>query len=246
MLDLRPEDIFHKSILHRLLMEIVDQPLLAQALAFKDGTCAAMLGYLDRFSVDLGFDTVKDADEVELRKIFHQVFNQMGFPVTLEFDKVLFFQLRYPGSPGKRSTLKVSASNLKVKANQYKVQYFPEIDRLINSQTIETMFANKLVAVTDRYTQHRTIAGRDLYDVHHFFVQGYAYHGAVIQERTGLDPAEYFARLLEFIKTHVNQTLINEDLNLLLPNRQFQSIRKILIPETLALLSGEIMRLGKQ
>ncbi len=246
MLDLRPEDIFHKSILHRLLIEIVDQPLLAQALAFKGGTCAAMLGYLDRFSVDLDFDTIKDADEVEVRKIFHQVFDQMGFPVTLEFDQVLFFQLRYPGGPGKRSTLKVSASDLKVNANQYKVQYFPEIDRLINSQTIETMFANKLVAVTDRYTQHKTITGRDLYDVHHFFVQGYAYHGAVIQERTGLEPAEYFARLLEFIKTHVNQTLINEDLNSLLPNRQFQKIRKILIPETLALLSGEVTRLGNQ
>ncbi len=40
MLDLRPEDIIHKSHLHRLLMEIVDQPLMAQTLAFKGGTCA--------------------------------------------------------------------------------------------------------------------------------------------------------------------------------------------------------------
>ena len=58
MLDLRPEDILHKSNLHRLLMEVVDQPVLAQSLAFKGGTCAAMLGYLDRFSVDLDFDLV--------------------------------------------------------------------------------------------------------------------------------------------------------------------------------------------
>ena len=159
MLDLRPEDIIHKSYLHRLLMEIVDQPQLAQTLAFKGGTCAAMLGYLDRFSVDLDFDVLKDADEAALRKIFHQVFSQLGFSVTLEFDKALFFQLRYPSSPGKRNTLKVSASNVRVKSNQYKVQYFPEIDRLMNSQTIETMFANKLVAMTDRYAQHETIAG---------------------------------------------------------------------------------------
>ena len=174
MIDLRPEDIIHKSYIHRLLMEIVDQPLMAQALAFKGGTCASMLGYLDRFSVDLDFDVLKGADEAALRKVFHQIFDQLGFKVTLEFDKVLFFQLRYPSSPGKRSTLKVSASNISVKANQYKVQYFPEIDRLINSQTIETMFANKLVAVTDRYAQHKTIAGRDIYDIHHFFIQGYS------------------------------------------------------------------------
>ncbi|OGO61530.1 MAG: hypothetical protein A2032_00220, partial [Chloroflexi bacterium RBG_19FT_COMBO_49_13] len=222
MLDLRPEDIIHKSYLHRLLMEIVDQPQLAQTLAFKGGTCAAMLGYLDRFSVDLDFDVLKDADETALRKIFHRVFSRLGFSVTLEFDKALFFQLRYPSSPGKRNTLKVSASNVRVKSNQYKVQYFPEIDRLMNSQTIGTMFANKLVAVTDRYEQHKTVAGRDIYDIHHFFVQGYRYDGAVIRERTGLESGKYFGKLIGFIKKHFTQTTINEDLNSLLPDRQFQ------------------------
>jgi predicted nucleotidyltransferase component of viral defense system len=239
MLDLRPEDILHKSNLHRLLMEVVDQPMLAQALAFKGGTCAAMLGYLDRFSVDLDFDRIKDTDEAELRQHFHQVFAESGFSIMVEFDKVLFFQLRYPSNPGKRSTLKISVNSLRVQANTYKVQYFPEIDRLINSQTIETMFANKLVALMDRYAQHKTIAGRDIYDIHHFFVQGYGYTGAVIQERTGLEPREYFGRLIDFIKENVNQTTINEDLNSLLPNTQFQKVRKILIPETLSLLAHE-------
>lgn len=236
MIDLRPEDILHKSNINRLLMEIVDQPLTAQSLAFKGGTCASMLGYLDRFSIDLDFDVLKGADESELRKVFHQIFVGLGFNITLEFDKVLFFQLRYPSSPGKRSTLKVSASNIIVKANQYKVQYYPEIDRLMNSQTIETMFANKLVAVTDRFTQHNTVAGRDIYDIHHFFIQGYAYNGEVIKERTGLDPKEYFRKLIDFINKHVTQTIINEDLNSLLTNKQFQQVRKILIPETLAML----------
>jgi len=239
MLDLRPEDIIHRSHLHRLLMEIVDQPLMAQSLAFKGGTCAAMLGFLDRFSVDLDFDVLKGADENAMRQVFHQIFDQLGFTVTLEFDKVLFFQLRYPSSPGKRSTLKVSASNIRVEANQYRVQYFPEIDRLINSQTIETMFANKLVAMTDRYEQHDTVAGRDIYDIHHFFIQGYSYFGAVIRERTGLEPKEYFGKLIDFIKQHVTQTVIDEDLNSLLPYRKFQQIRKILIPETISLLIKE-------
>src|SRR4030065_1892842 len=135
--------------------------------------------------------------KLALRKVFHQVFDQAGFSVTLEFDKVLFFQLRYPSSPRKRNILKVSASNIRDGANQYKVQYFPEIDRLMNSQTIETMFANKLVAMTDRYAQHETIAGRDIYDPHHFFVQGYDYNGAIILERTGLEPKEYFGKLLD-------------------------------------------------
>ena len=126
---------------------------------------------------------------------------------------------------------------MRVEANQYKVQYFQEIDRLINSHTIETMFANKLVAVTDRYTQHKTLAGRDIYDIHHFFVQGYAYHDAIIRERTGLEPKEYFGKLIDFIKKHVTQKIIDEDLNSLLPYKKFQQIRKILIPETLSMLA---------
>jgi len=243
MLDLRPEDILHKSYLNRLLIEIIDRPTLAHNLAFKGGTCSSMLGYLDRFSIDLDFDIIKNANETVLRNEFHQVFDYLGIKITGEFDKVLFFQLRYPNDPGKRNTMKVSCSNLAIKSNQYKVQYFPEIDRLMNSQTIETMFANKLVAITDRYELHQTVAGRDIYDIHNFFVRGYSYHAAVIQERTGFKPQDYFGKLIDFIKEHVNQMIINEDLNALLPNSRFQQIRKILLPETLSLLTRERKRL---
>jgi predicted nucleotidyltransferase component of viral defense system len=242
MIALRPEDILHKSIISRLLIEIADQPGLAQNLAIKGGTCAAMLGFLDRFSVDIDFDLLHAADETLLRPLLHQVFGQVGLNVTQEFDNVLFFQLRYPSQPGNRNNLKVSVSNILIQANQYRVQYFPEIDRLLNSQTIETMFANKLVAVTDRYARHASIAGRDIYDIHHFFVQGYTYHSAVITERTGLSPGEYFGELIAFISKHVNQRIVDEDLNSLLPNKQFQQIRKILIPETISLLENEKRR----
>jgi predicted nucleotidyltransferase component of viral defense system len=243
MLDLRPEDSLHKSYLNRLFIEIIDRPKLAHNLAFKGGTCASMLGYLDRFSVDLDFDVLKNADEIALSNEFHQVFDHLGLIMTREFDKLLFFQLRYPNDPGKRNTIKLSGSNLVVNANQYKVQYFPEVDRLMKSQTIETMFANKLVAVIDRYEKHHTIAGRDIYDIHTFLIHGYSYLAEVIQERTGQEPKEYFRILIRFIKEHVNQTILTEDLNTLLPEQQFQKVRKILLPETLALLAREQERL---
>ncbi len=246
MVDLRPEDIIHKSHMHRLLIEIVDQPVMSQMLAFKGGTCAAMLGYLDRFSIDLDFDALEGADETELREGFHKAFEYLGLGVKIAFDNVLFFQLKYQNEPGKRNTLKVSASTERVLANQYQVAYFPEIDRMIKCQTIETMFANKLVAVMDRYNRHQSIAARDIYDVHHFFIRGFDYHFAVIKERTGLEPGVFFSQLRAFINKHVNQRTINEDLNSLLPNPMFQKIRKILIPETLSLLDKELMKYKKQ
>jgi predicted nucleotidyltransferase component of viral defense system len=244
MLDIRAEDAIHKSYLNRLLIEIIDHPAIAHHLAFKGGTCASMLGYLDRFSVDLDFDVLKTADEAILRSEFHQVFEYLGLSVINELAKGLFFHLRYPSDPGKRSTMKISASNISVNANQYQVQYLTEIDRLFTCQTIETMFANKLVVVMDRYQIHQTVAGRDIYDIHYFFIHGYTYHAPVIEERTGLAPKDYFGKLIDFIKERVTQTTINEDLNTLLPYERFQQIRKILIPETISLLIREQSKLS--
>jgi hypothetical protein len=150
--------------------------------------------------------------------------------------------LKYPNEPGKRNTLKVSASTERISTNQYQAAFFHEIDRVINCQTIETMFANKLVALMDRYARHQTIAGRDVYDIHHFFLRGFRYLPDVIHERTNLEMHDFFQQLIFFINKHVNQTIINEDLNSLLPNRQFQKIRKVLISETLAFLESELKK----
>jgi hypothetical protein len=239
MLEIRPEDAIHKSFLNRLLIEIIDRPVMAHNLALKGGTCASMLGLLDRFSVDLDFDVLEYADETILRNEFHRVFTYLGMTVINELSKGLFFHIRYPSDQGKRNNLKVSASSVRVTANQYQVQYLAEIDRLFTCQTVETMFANKLVAVMDRYQIHQTVAGRDIYDIHYFFIHGYGYHEPIIQERTGLASKKYIGILIEFIKEHITQTIINEDLNTLLPYKRFQQVRKILIPETLAFLERE-------
>ena len=245
MQNLRPEDALHKSYLNRLLIEIVDRPILAQGLAFKGDTCASMLGYLDRFSVDLDFDIRTNTDVPAIKHELHRVFGYLNLPIVSKFDKILFFQLRYQNDPGKRNLLKISANDPKITSNIYRAQYFAEIDRFINSQTIESMFSNKLVAVTDRYRLHKTIAGRDIYDIHSFFIHGYSYHPPIISDRTGLEPVKYFGELVNFIKKHVTQTQINEDLNSLLPLEKYQQIRKILIPETISLLTHEQQRLSQ-
>lgn len=237
---LRVEDIRHRSYLNRLLIEIIDNPHLSQQLAFKGGTCALMLGFLDRFSVDLDFDLFEKNQIPILRKEFHKIFKSLGLTVTKENPEILFFQVKYDqGNSHGRNSIKISAHDIPVKANDYTVSYFKEIDRLMKSQTIETMFANKLVALTDRYKKYKTVAGRDIYDIHHYFLEGYAYKAEVILERTHLDDQAYFAQLVDFMEKHVTQTIINEDLNTLLPSENFQQIRKILIPETIHFLESE-------
>lgn len=238
MIPVRREDIFHKTQLFRLLTEIIDEANLSQNLFFKGGTCASMLGFLDRFSVDLDFDLKNGANKSSMRQSFYRVFKKLDLVVTSENKNAVQFILKYEAPPSLRNSVKISALDLTVKANTYQVQYLAEIDRMMNCQTIETMFANKLVAPLDRFAKHEKIAGRDIYDIHHFFLKGYSYNSQVIRERMGMDLQNFFKKLIEFIEKKISQTIINQDLNTLLPYDQFQKIRKVLKQETLMFLQN--------
>ena len=64
----------------------------------------------------------------------------------------------------------------------------------------------------DRFEKTGHIAGRDLYDIHHFFMNGYSYDPAVIIERTGLWQKDFFSKLIIFIEKYVTDQIITEDL----------------------------------
>lgn len=240
MIELRKEDSYHKAQLLRLLMEITDNKILSQLLYFKGGSCAALLGYLDRFSVDLDFDLKDEKQQKLIRNEFYSVFEKVDF--VTDQDNPAFFQflVKYKARPGERNSLKLSALYHPFKNNKYAGVYIKEIDRLVNCQTIETMFSHKLVAVIDRFKKQKTIAGRDIYDIHHFFLQGYSYNRDLIEERTAMTMKNFLGKLIGFVKQHVTLTIINQDLNTLLPFDKFQKIRKVLINETLMFLSNEL------
>jgi len=82
------------------------------------------------------------------------------------------------------------------------------------------MFANKLVALIDRY------------DVD------------VIKERRQITSIkQYFEEIVDFVQTRITQIVIDQDLNTLLSPGAFKRIRKILKQETLVFLQDEIARL---
>ncbi|MBI2465482.1 nucleotidyl transferase AbiEii/AbiGii toxin family protein [Candidatus Shapirobacteria bacterium] len=235
----RRVDIIHKVHLLRVLTKIVDNPILSQSLYFKGGTCASMQNILDRFSVDLDFDINPKSNENTLRTEFHTIFKKLDFTLDQESQNALEFFLKYKNDPNQRNTLKIDALNFQVKSNLYAPVFLPEINRIVNCQTKETIFANKLVAIKDRFDKHESIACRDLYDIHHFFMIGLQYRSEIIVERTNLSPQRYFKYLIDFIKSKITQTLIDQDLNTLLSPESFNKIRKILKPEVLLLLQNQ-------
>ncbi len=242
MINLRPQDAYHKSQLVRLLIEIVDNRALGQCLYFKGGTCAAMRGFSDRFSVDLDFDLKRGVERKALAGEFEKVFLKLGLEMKDQSKKTFDYSLRYKDGLNQRNTIKLEAADSGPMANIYEPVYLPETGRTVICQTLETMFANKLVAPLDRFTRNGSLAGRDIYDIHRFYIKGNGYLPAVIKERTGLDQPQFLLKLIQFIRERITQTIIDEDLNSLLTKAQFDSIRKILKIETINLLENDYHR----
>jgi len=236
MILIKQEDILHRFQLLKLLTAIIDNSILSQNLYFKGGTCAAMAGFLDRFSVDLDFDIKSRANVSELRTELFNIFKHLDFKIENSNEKTLFYVLKYKSPKGQRNTLKLSVYEDVPKSNKYKIIHLTEIDRLVNCQTVETMFANKLVAPVDRFKKHEKIAGRDIYDIHYFFSQGYKFNKEIIEERTGIKTEVYIRQLIKFIDEKITENVLTEDLNTLLPYEKFKKIRKTLKQEVLIFL----------
>ena len=158
-------------------------------------------------------------------------------------QKTIQYVLKYSSPKNLRNTLQFDAIGLSLPENATQPVFLADIDRYLICQTVETMFANKLVAVLDRYDKHKIVAGRDIYDIYYCFLNNYRYHDKIIQKRTNLPVRQYLKKLLNFIEEKVTQTDINEDLNTLLPPQKFRTIRKSLKAEVVGMLKNEIERL---
>lgn len=240
MVNITQKRAYHKAQLYRLLIKLLDNPNISHNIFFKGGTCSLLLGFLDRFSVDLDFDLKKGADKEKLRKELHFVFKELDLTVKDESKEALQFFLKYKAKEGERNAIKLEILDNPFKEIDYKAQYLKDIGRTAICQTIESIFANKLVALTDRYKKRKSIAGRDIYDIHYFFSHGFSYKKGIIEERTNKSCLAYFKELKKFIKDKITQKTIDQDLNFLLPYKKFDVIRKTLKTETLMFIEEEI------
>lgn len=244
MILVRESDILHKFQLQQLLIAVVDDSYLSQFSCFKGGTCAEMSGFLDRFSIDLDFDLVGQLDEKKIRSHINKITKQLDLTNENSNKESLFFNFKYKSPPNQRNTLKFSFYPNLVVSNDYEPRFLPEINRTVRCQTLETMFANKLVAPIDRFERHDKPAGRDIYDISYFFSQGYRFKEEIIIERTGLKVNKYIKKLIDFIEKEITQDVINQDLNTLLPLSRFNKVRKTLKRDALLYLKNTLASRG--
>lgn len=232
----RKSEILHKLAMYRLLERLLANPMIANHIYFKGGTCAAMLGYLDRYSIDLDFDLINKSMKDSLRQEIHQVIKSLNYTIKDESTKHLQFFIKYRDVENKRNTLKLEISDQVSVANKYQKAHLVEIDKYCQAQTIETMFANKLVALKARYDEGKGIAGRDMYDIHHFFSQGYDFIPEIIEDLKGKSWLEYIEELIVFIEKEVTEQYLYEDINPLVSAKKLGRVVPVIKGEVLIAL----------
>ena len=173
MLRASQQNALHKSVMMRVLIGILDDSFLSSNLFFKGGSCASMLGYLDRFSVDLDFDVKDKSFSKEIAQKMEGIFEKLNLIIKDSSKNTLQYYLKYEAPPNVRNTLKIDAVEEPYQNNKYETLLLPEINRYAQCQTKDTLFANKMVAFVERFEKTGSLAGRDLYDIYHFLLQGF-------------------------------------------------------------------------
>jgi predicted nucleotidyltransferase component of viral defense system len=213
---------------------------------FKGGTYASLRGVLDRFSVDLDFDLPNKKSREAIGKECYEIFEKLDLEIKDESKKYLQFFLKYDAPEGERNTLKLEINDDVSKYNEYEKVLLEQVNMYCNGHTLGTMFANKLVACKARFDKNGKIAGRDFYDVYKFFLQGLDINKRVVEDRMDIDYVQYLENLIVFVEEHLNDKLLNQDLNPLLKQREIDDLLPHIKDDIVIFLQDEISRQSQE
>ncbi len=233
---MRLDHTAHRRVMLRVLADIAADPLLSINLGFKGGTCCYFLHELDRFSVDLDFDSLNENKDEAILVRIREVLAVYG---EVKADRRL--ALKYPGSV-QSLIVDVSVRHDINSRNTYEMR---DVVSGVPFKVLckEDIFAHKLAALTDRSAgkeeRNRFVANRDLYDIHFFFSHMWSYNKEIIRLRTGEDAKEYLKHAAQFIDAHVDEAHILEGLGALLDEKKRTWVRAHLKPDVMRLLAIE-------
>ena len=151
---------------------------------------------LDRFSVDLDFDIIRDVPIVDIKKEVKKLLIPYGKVQEETNTKII---LKYDDQ---QMPLKIEFNQRIQRHDTYEVVNF--FGKPIVAMTKDCITTNKLVALTQRHQEKERLASRDLYDIYFFLKNNFPINQALLKERTGKDITGYFTELLKFIPKHFN------------------------------------------
>jgi len=227
----------HKKIMLKILADISADAFLVNNLGFKGGTACYFLYGLDRFSVDLDFDSL-DAEKDELiREKLLKILIRYGIIKTKTIIKLKYLD--------EYQSLKIDLST-RHDINQKNSYEIKDIVSGISIKVLkkEDMFAHKLIALTSRgfdETYNDTIvANRDLYDINYFFKKMWTFNKDIVLLHTKKTINEYLQYSIDFIEKNVNEKNILARLGELVDDQKREWIRKNLKKEVIKELAIQI------
>lgn len=211
----------HRQILFQVLKEIFESDF-SKFIALKWWTACYFLHSLDRFSTDLDFDlidTTQNVDEkmINILKKYWEIKN--GNKIILSYSQ-------------NDDNIKVDINRNIWKNNTYEIKNFFGIDMRV--QTKETIFANKLVALTERNTN------RDIYDVYFFFKNMWDINEKIIIERTWKTKKELLEIILNKLKNLWDTYKILDGLWEVLDAKQKVFVKEKLIKELIWMIEFQL------
>ena len=212
----------HRILMFNILKDIFNSDIW-NFLAFKWWTACYFLYWLDRFSTDLDFDLLdQDLHNIDEKTIkILQKYWQIK-----KWNKII---LSYWDS---ETNIKIDINRKIWKSNKYEIVNFYWTD--IKVQNKSTIFANKLVALSERF------ANRDIYDAHFFFKNWFDINEKLILERTWKWLKDLLIQLVEQLKKLPKNYKILDGLGELLNEKQKVFVKTKLINELIWIIQMKI------
>ncbi len=224
----------HQVIMGRILHDIYTDITLAPHLGFKGGTCALFFYNLSRFSVDLDFDLLNDSPKIR-KNVFEKIIkiaSQYGEIKDKQAKHYTLFALLSYGTTERNIKIEINTrtfyENILV---YYEPKEYQGISMLIGKK--EYLFGSKLAALTSR----KSLAMRDVYDIHFFAKNNWDIDTDVIKIRTNKSVKEHLSDCISYIETIKEKELLS-GLGELITDKEKVWIRNNLIKETVFLLKN--------
>lgn len=216
----------HKTILFQILKDIYSDTSISPFLGFKGGTAALLFYGLDRFSVDLDFDLLKEDKEDLVFERVTKIVKEYGvLKEAIKKKYNLFYLISY----------EQKAQNIKVEINRrqfdsaYQIKTYLGASMLV--MTPEDMFAHKIMAMHERIGK----TSRDIYDVWFFLKNRFPLNQDIVEKRANMPFANLIALCIKQLETMNNRKIL-DGVGELLTEGQKDWVRTYLRQETIALL----------
>jgi predicted nucleotidyltransferase component of viral defense system len=216
----------HKTILFQILKAIYSDPMIAPFLGLKGGTAAALFYGLDRFSVDLDFDLLREDQE---GVVFERVIEIIGKFGTLKETHQKRFNLFCLLSYEDRARHIKVEINKRQFGSEYEINSYLGVSMLVMVKA--DMVAHKFMAMYERIGK----TSRDIYDVWFFLNQRFPINKEIIEKRANMPFNKLVEKCLEKLQTLSDRKIL-DGLGELLTPHQKDWARSKLKKETISLL----------